>query len=101
MWPLILAFIAFIVFAIIMAKLFFIPVVVVGANLVILYFLFLRIYTEITKYKRGDIYAYSTIAAILLLLIFRNFLPLWWITTMTFLSFVITHIYILFQKSQS
>ena len=98
MWPIILALIAFIIFGIILIVLFLKPVIVVGANIVILYFLFLRIYTEITKYKRAEVYALSTLASAIFLLLVGNFLPLWWITTLALLAFVITHVYIMFEK---
>jgi len=94
----ILALVVFIIFGIILGFLFLMPLVVVGANIIILYFLFLRIYTEITKYKRAEHYALSFVAAMMILLIAKNFIPLWWITTATLLAFFITHIYILFEK---
>ena len=93
-----LALIAFIIFAVILGWLFLMPLVVVAANAIILYFLFLRIYTEITKYKRSEHYALSFVAAMMILLIVKNFLPFWWITTATLLAFMITHIYILLEK---
>lgn len=93
-----LALAAFIIFGIILGWLFLMPLVVVGANIIILYFLFLRIYTEITKYKRAEHYALSFAAAMLILLITKNFLPVWWITTASLLAFVITHVYIQFEK---
>jgi hypothetical protein len=96
--PSILILIAFIIFAIILGFLFLIPLIAVGVNLAILYFLFLRIYTEITKYSRAQHYALSFAASALLLVIFKNFLPLWWITTASLLAFFITHIYILWEK---
>lgn len=93
-----LLLVAFIVFGTILGFLFLMPLVVVGANAIILYFLFLRIYTEITKYKRSEHYALSFVAAMMILLIVKNFLSVWWITTATLLAFVITHVYILFEK---
>lgn len=100
LWPSILILAAFIVFAFILGFLFLMPLIVVGANIIILYFLFLRIYTEITKYKRGDIYAYSAVAAALILLLTKNFMPVWWITTWTLMTFVIVHVYILLKKKR-
>ncbi len=96
--PSIIIILAFIVFATIMGYLFVMPLVAVAANTIILYFFFLRIYTEITKYRRAEQYAYGFVAAILLLLITKNFLPVWWITTATILAFVITHVYITLKK---
>ena len=93
-----LALAAFIIFGIILGWLFLMPLIAVATNIIILYFLFLRIYTEITKYKRNEHYALSFAAAALILLIVKNFLPLWWITTCTLLAFIITHVYILFEK---
>jgi hypothetical protein len=96
--PTLLILAAFILFAVILSVLFLKPLIVVGANIIILYFLFLRIHTEITKYKRGDIYAYSAVTAALILVLTKNFIPVWWITTWTFLTFIIVHAYILFKK---
>ena len=98
LWPSILALIAFIIFVLILGTLFIPLILVVGANAVILYFIFLRIYTEITKYKRGDIYALSGAGAVFLLLITGNFLPTWWITTWALLTFIIAHLYINIKK---
>ena len=98
LWPSILALIAFIIFGIIMGFLFLLPLISVAANIIILYFLWLRIYTEITKYKRGEIYLLSGAASILILLLLGNFFPLWWFTTVAFLAFIITHIYLIFEN---
>jgi len=98
MWPTLLILAVFIVVASILGFMFLIPLIVVGGNLIILYFLFLRVYTEITKYKRGELYLLSGAAAIFLLLIVRNFLPLWWITTAALLTFVLAHGYLMFTK---
>src|SRR5574341_1741826 len=95
LWPSILILAAFILFGVILGTLFLIPLIIVISNIIILYFIFLRVHTEITKYKRGDIYAYSTIAAVLIMVIFGNFLPTWRITTAALLAFVIAHIYIM------
>jgi hypothetical protein len=95
-----LALAAFIIFTVILAWMFLLPAISVGANAIILYFLFLRIYTEITKYKRAEHYALSFAAAALILVIVKNFLPLWWITTCTLLAFIITHTYIMFEKKK-
>ncbi len=101
LWPSILALLAFIIFGIILSALFLKPLVVVGANIIILYFLFLRIRTEIIKYNRGQIYALSAAGAVFIILITKNFLPVWWITTVALLAFVITHVYITFEKKKS
>lgn len=98
LWPSILIFIAFIIFAAIMGALFLVPLLTVAINTIILYFLFLKIYTEITKHGRAEIYAFSFVAAALILVILKNFLPLWWITTASILAFVLTHLYLLFEK---
>ena len=100
LWPSILILAAFILFGVILGILFVMPFIVVGSNIIILYCVFLRVYTEITKYKRGDIYAYSAAAAVLIMVIFKNFLPTWWITTASLLAFVIAHIYISIEKKR-
>jgi hypothetical protein len=96
--PTILILIAFLIFAFVLGYLFLMPLIVVGTNIIILYFLFLRIYTEITKYNRGNTYAYSAVAAALILFITKNFIPVWWITTWALMTFIIVHVYILFKK---
>ena len=98
MWPAILLLIAFLIFAIILITLFLIPLIIVAINIVILYFLFLRIYTEIKKYGRGNLYLVSAVATVILLFLIKNFLPLWQITTAALLTFVIAHLYLLFKK---
>jgi len=98
MLPAILALIAFIIFVIILVVLFLKPLVVVLANTIILYLLFLRIYTEITKYKRANIYAITAIISLLIIYLLGNFLPLWWITTTGMLMFVLAHIYVIYKK---
>jgi len=100
LWPSILLLLAFIIFAIILGTLFLVPLVVVAANIAILYFLFLRIYTEITKYNRVQHYALSFVAAALLTVITGNFLPVWRITTISLLAFAITHIYLMSEKKK-
>jgi len=99
MWPFILALIAFIIFAIILTTLFLMPLINVGTNIIILYFLFLRVYTEVTKHKRGEVYLLSGAAAALGLVLIGNFLPVWWITTASLLAFVIAHAYLAWEKS--
>lgn len=96
--PTILILIAFLIFAFVLGYLFLMPLVVVGTNIIILYFLFLRIYTEITKYNRGNTYAYSAVAAALILVITKNFIPVWWITTWALITFIIAQVYILLKK---
>ena len=98
MLPSILALIAVIIFVIIMSVLFLKPLVSVLANTILLYLLFLRVYTEITKYKRANIYAVCAVLALLVVFLAGNFLPLWWITTAGLLMFVLAHAYILYKK---
>ncbi|MBW3016105.1 hypothetical protein KY309_00660 [Candidatus Woesearchaeota archaeon] len=98
MLPAIIALLAFIIFIIIMAVLFLKPLVVVLANTIILYVLFIRTYTEITKYGRAKTYTISAIIALLIVYLAGNFLPLWWITTAALLMFVLARIYIIYKK---
>jgi len=93
MWPSILLVIGFIVVLGVMGILFLMPLIEVAINGILLYFLFLRMYTEITKYKRGEDYLISGVAAALILAITKNFLPLWWLTTGILLMFVIAQLY--------
>ncbi|HLF54579.1 MAG TPA: hypothetical protein VI612_02570 [Candidatus Nanoarchaeia archaeon] len=98
MWMSIFAIIVFIIFAMIMSFVFLMPLIKVAANAVILYFIWLRVYTEIKKYKRTELYVMSALASALILLLTGNFLPLWWITTMAILAMIIARLYLLWEK---
>ncbi len=98
MWLSIFAIIVFIIFVMIMSFVFLMPLIKVAANAAILYFIWLRVYTEIKKYKRTEVYVMSAVAASLILLITGNFLPLWWITTMAILAMIIARLYLLWEK---
>ncbi len=98
MWMSIFAIIVFIIFAMIMSFVFLMPLIKVAANAVILYFIWLRVYTEIKKYKRMEVYIMSALASALILLITGNFLPLWWITTMAIFAMIIARLYLLWEK---
>ena len=88
----------FVLFAAIMLKLFLFTLVEVVINIFILYFLFLRIWTELTKYKRGEIYAMGAIAALIIFLIVGNFLPVWSVTTIALITLVLVHLYLLVPR---
>ena len=98
MWPFILALVAVIIFVIIMSVLFLKPLALVLANTIILYILFLRVYTEITKYERGNIYAACGAISLLTIYLTGNFLPIWWITTAGLMAFVLAHIYVMYKE---
>jgi len=98
LWPSIIILIMFLIFGITMGFLFLVPLVTVAVNTVILYFLFLRIYTQITKYGKAEIYAFSFAAAALILIIIKNFLPLWWITTAAILAELLANAYRMFER---
>jgi|GEM_PF-2661655 len=98
MLPAILALVAVIIFVIIMSVLFLKPLVTVLANTIILYLLFLRVYTEIKKYKRAKIYITCAALSLLTVYLAGNFTPLWWITTAGILMFVLAHIYVMYKE---
>jgi len=100
MWPGLIALLGFLIFVGIIISLFLVPLIVVGVNVAILYCLFLCIHKEVRKYKRGELYLKAGLLAAIAILIFGNFLPLWWITTLALLSFFIVHVY-LFLKNHS
>lgn len=98
MLPAILALIAVIVFVIIMSVLFLKPLFLVLANTIILYLLFLRVYTEITKYERANIYAACGAISLFAIYLTGNFLPIWWITTAGLLAFILAHVYVMYKE---
>ena len=100
LWPSIFLLLAFIIFAVILGVAFLMPLLVVAANAIILYFLSLRIYTELVKYGRGKLYAICGAISIFILLITDNFMPTWWITTAALMTFFIVHMYIIYEKKK-
>ena len=98
MWPSILALIGFLIVLTILGFAFLIPLIEVGANAIVLYFLFLRIHTEITKYNRQKMYLVSFVIAAVFLQLAGNFLPLWWITAAGLLTFLFVHVYLMTRK---
>ena len=89
----IVAFIIFLIFSLLMGFVFLVPMIVVFVNALILYCLTLRISTDINKSKQGELYLISGVAAALMLLIFGNFLPLWRVTSIAILTYIIARIY--------
>ena len=98
MWPAIVALIIFLLFLIFLGALFLQDVLVTTANIVILYFLGLRVWTEIKKYKRGELYVLCGVAALLVVTLVGNFLPLWFITTAALIAFALVHLYVFMEK---
>lgn len=88
------ALIVAIVFICIMAALFLVPLIEVTVNGIVLYLLFIRIYTEMTKYKRADLYVKCALVAGILMLLFGNYIPTWRITTWIFTTFALAHAYL-------
>lgn len=85
-------FIIFLIFVFLMGFVFLVPLLTVIANALILYCLSLRLTTDINKYHQGELYLKSGVAAALVLAIAGNFLPLWWITSLALLTYIIAKI---------
>jgi len=97
MWPFILVLLMVLIVFGILGFLFLIPIIEAAANGIILYLLFLRVRTELKKIK-PDAYAIGLLAAVLLLLLFGNFLPLWWITSAALIGYILTQAYLALEK---
>ncbi len=77
----------------IVSQLFLKDIIIVFANAVILYFIAIRINAELTKRKLYDEYLIAGLCSCIVLLLFGNFLPLWWITTALVLTIPIVEGY--------
>jgi len=93
-----IAFFGLALFVFLMGTLFLVPVLQVLLNGVILYLLTIRIYTEVKKYNRADLYLKCVIAASIVLLLIGNFLPLWTITSLGLVTFLFTHAVLTWQR---
>ena len=98
MWPGIVALVMFLLFLIFLGTVFLQDVLRTTANVVVLYFLALRIWTEIKKYCRGEIYALCAAASLLVVALVGNFLPFWFITTAALLMFALVQLFVLMEK---
>lgn len=93
LWIDFLFLLLFAIFALILISLFLWTAIEVTINFVILYFLFLRVRTEIIKHKRGEIYLMAVVAAAIILLFAGNILPVWKITTLAIVTFILVQLY--------
>ena len=100
MLPSIIAFIVVLIFFIYIAFLFLKDIVVALVNVGILYILGIRIYTEIKKYHRGEIYAYCGVISVILALFFGTLWPLWRITSAVILAFLLVHLVVWSKKER-
>ncbi len=78
--------------------LFIEDIIAVVLNGIIIYLIGLRAYVEIAKYKHFEQYFFSVIAALFIVWLAGNFLPLWRITTAIILTFVIAQIIRVLKK---
>lgn len=81
---------------IILISLFFVPAIIVALNLVILYLLFLRISTEIRKYKRGEYFAIGAVAGMIFILLVP--MPFWHITSWAIAMYIIATLWRLIER---
>lgn len=98
LWPNTAILILFLVFIGVLGMLFLAPLIEAAVNAIILYFLGLRFHTELIKYDRGQHYLIAGILSALFISLVGNFLPLWWITTVALLAFVLVHLYLTLTK---
>ncbi len=85
-----------IVAGIILISLFFVPAIIVALNLTILYLLFVRISTEIRKYKRGEYFAIGAVAGLIVILLVP--MPLWHITDWAIVTYVVATLWRLIER---
>jgi hypothetical protein len=82
----IIIIIAFLIFLALSSYLFALDFIMIGINVIILYFTALKVHADLTKRKMYKEYAFTVIIASLVILLTGNFLPLWWITTVVLLA---------------
>ncbi|RJP56763.1 MAG: hypothetical protein C4541_11575 [Candidatus Auribacter fodinae] len=90
--------ILFLTLAVVLLAVFLIPLVTVAINLTILYFIFLHLRAEFTKRKRQESYLIGLVAALLLVVLIGNLLPVWKITTVAILTLLLGKLYIAATK---
>lgn len=98
MWPSIIALLGFLVFVFVLIYLFLFPLIEVAINMTIIYFIFLRIYTEITKHDKMDVYALTILAGILIALLTGSIGILWRVTVASIFAIALAQIYHLLKR---
>lgn len=98
MWPSIIAFLGFLIFVFILIYLSLFPLIEVAINMVILYFIFLRIYTEIAKHGKKDLYVMTILGGVLLAIIIGEIGLLWRLTVAAISTIIISQIYYLLKR---
>lgn len=88
----------FVLFALILLKLFLFTFLEVGVNLVILYFIFLHLRAELLKRKRGESYLISMLGGLIVILLLGNLIPLWRFTTLAILTLLFGKFYLAISK---
>jgi len=77
----------------ILAYLFLVPIISVAVNGFILYLIFLKGYTDITKRERINIYAWSAGASFLITSLIHKMIPLWAVTTWALFTALLAYLY--------
>lgn len=94
-----IALAGFAILFIILSILFLAPLIEITVNGIILFLLFIRIHTELTKYRRGNLYLKAGIGAAIIMLLLGNIIaPLWRLTTWTIITFAIAHVTLALTK---
>jgi len=84
----------FLIFALILVRLFLFAFIEVGINLSIMYFIFLHLRAEIKKRKRTEAYVIGMLGSLIVILLLGNLIALWRITTVTIVTLLFGKLYI-------
>lgn len=88
----------FVLFAVILMRLFLFAFLDVGINLAILYFIFLHLRAEFVKRKRAEVYLIGMLGGLIVLLLLGNVIPLWKLTTLAILSLLFGKLYLALSR---
>ena len=87
-WLTVFVLLVILVFGLALAQIYLITIIKVVATVIILYVVFLRAYTEIIKYRRGERYLKCALLALILVLFANHFLDWFTFTAVSALEFV-------------
>lgn len=80
MWAQLIALALFVLLLTVIVIVFARDIIVVTTNVAILYFVWLKFYTDVVKKNRVKEYLWAGIAGVLITILVGKYIPLWWVT---------------------
>ena len=96
----ILLLLAFLAFLGLFSWLFAIDFLIIGINTVILYLIMLKARADLMKREMYKEYGIALAVSVAFLLLLGNFLPLWWITTVSVLAALGVQTYVFYKNRE-